>query len=80
MDSLESIRLRVEQSPFHPTRKERRKSAATKRPAKSRGVSITISIGIAEHNERNPLPADVIKAADKALYRAKKKGRNQVCK
>ena len=42
-------------------------------------VKITISIGVAERNERYGSPAQVIQAADKALYRAKKKGRNRVC-
>ena len=80
MDNLEAIRQRVEQSPFYPARKERRKTTRKKSPARPRGVTITISIGIADHSDRYPLPANVIKAADKALYRAKKKGRNQVCK
>jgi len=42
-------------------------------------VKVTISIGVAERNERYGSPAQVIQAADKALYRAKKKGRNRVC-
>ncbi len=42
-------------------------------------VSVTISIGVAESGERQGGPAEVMKAADKALYRAKSKGRNQVC-
>lgn len=41
-------------------------------------VSVTISIGVAERNDRRTTPEEVIKAADKALYRAKDKGRNQV--
>lgn len=41
-------------------------------------VSVTISIGIAERNERLLTPEDVIQAADKALYRAKRGGRNRV--
>ena len=41
-------------------------------------VSVTISIGVAERNAELATPEDVIKAADKALYRAKDKGRNQV--
>jgi len=41
-------------------------------------VSVTISIGVAERNERNTSPQQVIKAADKALYAAKKAGRNRV--
>jgi GGDEF domain-containing protein len=48
------------------------------RTAKS--ISVTISIGVAERTEKLATPAAVVKAADKALYRAKKKGRNQVSK
>jgi len=43
-----------------------------------KAVSVTISIGVAEKNERLSAPESVIQAADKALYRAKDKGRNQV--
>ena len=39
---------------------------------------MTVSIGVAERNDRYGTPGDVLKAADKALYRAKRKGRNQV--
>ncbi|TAJ93811.1 MAG: GGDEF domain-containing protein [Gammaproteobacteria bacterium] len=39
-------------------------------------VSVTISIGLAEPNENGNTPAVVMKAADTALYRAKKNGRN----
>jgi diguanylate cyclase (GGDEF)-like protein len=42
------------------------------------GVSVTISIGVAERNERLVTPQAVLKAADRALYRAKEKGRNRV--
>lgn len=42
-------------------------------------VSVTISIGVAESGEEHGGSAEVMKAADKALYRAKNKGRNQVC-
>lgn len=42
--------------------------------------SITVSIGVAQKDERSKTPDDVIKIADTALYRAKKKGRNCVCK
>jgi diguanylate cyclase (GGDEF)-like protein len=41
-------------------------------------VSVTVSIGLAEGNERLITPGMVIEAADRALYRAKEKGRNIV--
>lgn len=43
-----------------------------------RPVSVTISIGVADKVDRSVKPEDVIHAADKALYRAKNRGRNQV--
>ena len=39
-------------------------------------VSVTISIGLAETHEAGDTPAVVMKAADAALYQAKKNGRN----
>jgi len=64
---------------------------ATDRPKKTKGgkrqkggwrdkdaVSVTVSIGVAERNERLANPQAVIDAADRALYRAKDKGRNQL--
>jgi len=42
-------------------------------------VSVTVSIGVAESGADRRRPADVIKAADQALYRAKGGGRNRVC-
>jgi len=41
-------------------------------------VSVTVSIGVAERNERLVTPQAVIQAADRALYRAKDKGRNRM--
>src|SRR5512134_1021848 len=59
--------------------------ASTKDPKRQRGgwrgrnaVSVTVSIGVAERNERYGTPRAVIKAADRALYRAKEKGRNRL--
>ena len=65
---------------------------ASDRPRKGRGrlkrqrggwrgknaVSVTVSIGLAERNDRLITPQLVIEAADRALYRAKEKGRNLV--
>jgi len=41
-------------------------------------VSVTISIGVAQRTGDNKTPEHVLKAADEALYRAKRGGRNQV--
>jgi diguanylate cyclase (GGDEF)-like protein len=53
-----------------------------KRRNESRGdtaVSVTVSIGVAE-SEEGHTPAEILRDADKALYRAKHKGRNQISK
>lgn len=42
-------------------------------------VTVTVSVGAAEAGRRAGLPAEVLKAADEALYRAKEQGRNRVC-
>jgi diguanylate cyclase (GGDEF)-like protein len=41
-------------------------------------ASVTVSIGVAERNDRLATPKAVIEAADRALYRAKDQGRNRV--
>jgi diguanylate cyclase (GGDEF)-like protein len=41
-------------------------------------VSVTVSIGVAERTDNLSTPQAVIEAADRALYRAKDKGRNRV--
>lgn len=56
-------------------KKASRKKAPRKPPMK---LSVTVSIGVAESSEKLGTPAAVLKAADKALYKAKKAGRNRV--
>jgi GGDEF domain-containing protein len=68
------IALRAPNRPDKPEPSTRRRGSY--REIKS--VSVTISIGVAERSAKLATPDDVIKAADKALYRAKSKGRNRV--
>jgi len=45
---------------------------------KKRKVKITVSMGVAEKSDTYATPTEVLKQADKALYRAKNKGRNRI--
>ncbi len=83
---LEVVRQKIEETPFSIRGKDRPKKAPEKgsgrrrTKTKTKHVKVTVSIGVAELSEKNSTPDEVMKAADKALYRAKEKGRNQVCK
>ena len=59
-------------------RKTSRKEAQSKPPSSSHELSVTVSIGLAEPSSKHLTVEDVIKLADKALYRAKEGGRNRV--
>ena len=79
---LEQLRQAVEDARFvsrskdRPKKKPRKPPAGKGRPAVT--LRVTISIGAAERGGDLTTSALVIKAADRALYRAKKAGRNQV--
>jgi len=46
--------------------------------APEKSLSVTVSIGVATPSEKHRAPREVVMAADEALYRAKKAGRNRV--
>lgn len=77
---LEKLRAEVEKCPYQYSGKTE-KTNKKKTTAKSgKTLFVTISIGVAEKSEKHKNTGEVIKSADTALYRAKKKGRNCVCK
>jgi diguanylate cyclase (GGDEF)-like protein len=73
---IDSYRMAIRSSD-RPRRKragkQRRTGAST-----AQTVSVTVSIGVAERGDRYDHAEAVIKAADKALYRAKRGGRNRI--
>lgn len=79
LPQLERLRAAIADAPFTVRGRNRPKRKGEKKVRGSdRQVPITISIGAAEPGEHARDPQAVIKAADKALYRAKKAGRNRV--
>ncbi|MEZ4602309.1 MAG: diguanylate cyclase [Desulfobacterales bacterium] len=83
MPHLENFRKALESNKFVVRLKSRAKSTPVKRglgpSPRQKQVTITISIGVAEPSMKHATPEQVIKAADKALYKAKKAGRNRIC-
>ncbi len=71
-----TLELRAHDRPARE--KSGRKLRGVRRSRKT--TSVTISIGVAAKNGKLATPDEVVQAADKALYRAKNKGRNQVCR
>jgi diguanylate cyclase (GGDEF)-like protein len=78
---LEALRKAIGASDFTLRGKDRpREKPDAPKPAAAprKKVSVTVSIGIAERTARHTQPDQVVRAADRALYRAKEAGRNRV--
>jgi diguanylate cyclase (GGDEF)-like protein len=87
LEHAEELRSTVEQTVFvvrgpdrSQRRREERRSYHRKRSLRSERVStsVSISIGVADSGAGSMEVEDVIRNADRELYRAKKLGRNRV--
>ena len=83
LPELESLREQVAQhrmalrKPDRPVKAEVGRMLRTGSQGR-RTVTVTVSIGVAERDDKLTTPDEVLKSADRALYRAKDKGRNQL--
>jgi len=78
---LEELRRSIAAADFtvrSPARPKEKPKAILALSGGIKKLKVTVSIGVAERSEKNPQPDLVMKAADKALYRSKRAGRNRV--
>ena len=68
---LDAVREKIAQTPYY-------KPAKGKRPKADKPIFVTVSIGVAEKDDKAAEPMQVMKRADDALYKSKKGGRNRV--
>jgi diguanylate cyclase (GGDEF)-like protein len=79
---LQAMRQAVEKDLFvlrhwtRPSKQPKRPMKTSGRKASSQNIKVTVSVGVAESGGELAAPHEVVKAADKALYRAKDAGRN----
>jgi diguanylate cyclase (GGDEF)-like protein len=71
-------RRKTARGPDRRNEKQQKPSVRSERDLNSPQLSVTISIGVAEGNSETRAVENVIRAADQALYRAKRAGRNRV--
>ena len=76
-EHLNLVRSNIEQTHFR-IRGPLPKGVKAKKGSDPSIVQVTISMGVAERSDKATTPEAVIKAADEALYKAKKAGRNRV--
>lgn len=73
---LDRMRKVIEQSNFVVRGRDRRRGATNPGRGRKRQTSVTVSIGVASSGPELSAPAEVLRVADQALYRAKSRGRN----
>ena len=81
---LEETRATVEEARFSVRSwnrpKEKPEKGQSKKPKPPRKLSVTVSMGVADSTSGDSSPDDILKKADQALYRAKKRGRTRIAK
>jgi len=80
-EPLEALRTAIEARKFAlraPNRPRTKPDSPRQKSRPPRKVTVTVSIGVAGPNVRRNTPETVLRAADRALYRAKGAGRNRV--
>lgn len=78
---LNALRNKIASNPFIVRDKKRPKDKPGQKQTKTdntQKLNVTVSIGVAEKQARHSSTQDIMKSADNALYKAKKKGRNRV--
>lgn len=80
---LEELRKRIDEARFTLRRRDRPetpppKEARSGAKRKHTPLSVTVSLGLAGRNGAKRSPEEVLKAADEALYSAKRNGRNRI--
>lgn len=82
---LEAVRAAIEEYRFslrdrksRPGTREEGRRLRGRRDNSERTVQVTVSIGAAERTPERSKPSQVLEAADAALYKAKKNGRNRL--
>jgi diguanylate cyclase (GGDEF)-like protein len=80
LEHVDELRKSIAANPFHIRGKKRprKRPEQPRQSGKDIKVQVTVSIGVAQREEHHNVPQDVIKSADKALYTAKRAGRNCV--
>jgi diguanylate cyclase (GGDEF)-like protein len=83
VEPLEAIRRAVEETSFAlraPNRPRHKPEPRRRRRGLRAAVTVTVSIGVAESRPQSADPARTIQAADQALYKAKRGGRNRLAR
>ncbi|SFX77805.1 GGDEF domain-containing protein [Marinospirillum alkaliphilum] len=75
-EAIEAYQVRIRDTASRPA--DNKTGKQKRHGSQADSVSVTISMGVAERTSELNSPEEVIKAADKALYKAKEAGRNRI--